>query len=83
VVAEALANAVKHAGATTLSVRLERTESQLLIEIADDGVGGAAAGAGVGLRGLLDRVDVLEGQLAIDSPPGHGTHLVVELPCGS
>ena len=83
VVAEALANAVKHAGATTLSVRLERTESQLLIEVADDGVGGAASGAGTGLRGLLDRVDVLGGQLAIDSPPGHGTHLVAELPCGS
>ena len=83
VVAEALANAVKHAGASTLSVRLERTESQLLIEVADDGVGGAASGAGVGLRGLLDRVDVLGGQLAIDSPLGHGTHLVAELPCGS
>jgi signal transduction histidine kinase len=83
VVAEALANAVKHAGATTLSVRLERTESQLLIEVADDGVGGAASGAGTGLRGLLDRVDVLGGQLAIDSPLGHGTHLVAELPCGS
>ena len=83
VVAEALANAVKHAGATTLSVRLERTESQLLIEVADDGVGGAASGAGTGLRGLLDRVDVLGGQLAIDSPLGHGTRLVAELPCGS
>ena len=83
VVAEALANAVKHAGATTLSVRLERTGSQLLIEVADDGVGGAAPGAGTGLRGLLDRVDVLGGQLAINSPPGHGTHLVAELPCGS
>lgn len=83
VVAEALANAVKHAGATMLSVRLERTESQLLIEVADDGVGGAASGAGTGLRGLLDRVDVLGGQLAIDSPLGHGTHLVAELPCGS
>jgi signal transduction histidine kinase len=83
VVAEALANAVKHAAATTLSVRLERTGSQLLIEVADDGVGGAAAGAGAGLRGLLDRVDVLGGQLAIDSPVGHGTHLVAELPCGS
>ncbi len=83
VVAEALANAVKHAGASTLSVRLERTGSQLLIEVADDGVGGAASGAGVGLRGLLDRVDVLGGQLAIDSPPGYGTHLVAELPCES
>jgi signal transduction histidine kinase len=83
VVAEALANAVKHAEASTLSVRLERTESQLLIEVTDDGVGGAASGAGTGLRGLLDRVDVLGGQLAIDSPLGHGTHLVAELPCGS
>ncbi len=83
VVAEALANAVKHAGATTFSVRLERTESQLLIEVVDDGAGGAAAGAGTGLRGLLDRIDVLGGQLAIDSPLGHGTRLIAELPCGS
>jgi signal transduction histidine kinase len=83
VVAEALVNAVKHAGATTLSVRLERTESQLLIEVVDDGAGGAAAGAGAGLRGLLDRIDVLGGQLAIDSPVGHGTRLIAELPCGS
>jgi signal transduction histidine kinase len=84
VVAEALANAVKHAGATTLSVRLERTGSQLLVEVADDGAGGAAAaGAGTGLRGLLDRIDVLGGQLAIASPLGHGTHLIAELPCES
>ncbi len=83
VVAEALANAVKHAGAGTLSVRLERTGSRLVIEVADDGSGGAAAGTGAGLRGLLDRVDVLGGELAIDSPHGHGTRLTAELPCGS
>jgi signal transduction histidine kinase len=83
VVAEALANAVKHAEASALSVRLEQAGSQLLIEVADDGVGGAVSGAGAGLPGLLDRVDALGGQLAIDSPPGHGTRLVAKLPCGS
>ncbi len=83
VVAESLANAVKHAGASQLSVRLERTDTQLLIEVADDGAGGAVAGAGAGLRGLLDRIDVLGGQLAIDSPPGHGTRVIAELSCGS
>jgi signal transduction histidine kinase len=83
VVAEALANAVKHADASALSVLLEQASTRLVIDVADNGVGGASSGRGSGLRGLADRVDVLGGSLTIDSPPGHGTHLVAELPCES
>lgn len=83
VVAEALANAVKHSGATKLAVTLEQAPHGLVIGVADDGVGGASPGDGVGLRGLADRVDALGGQLVIDSPSGRGTQLLVELPCGS
>lgn len=83
VVAETLANAVKHAHATSLSVRLASGHDELLIEVADDGVGGAAPGRGLGLRSLADRVDVLGGRLRVDSPAGHGTRIVAEVPCGS
>jgi len=52
------------------------------VDVADDGVGGADAGRGTGLRGLTDRVAVLDGTLAVDSPSGGGTRLHVEIPCG-
>jgi PAS domain S-box-containing protein len=81
VVAEALANAAKHASASVVMVRVAREEELIVIEVADDGVGGADA-AGGGLRGLADRVAALEGQLAISSVPGAGTALRVELPVG-
>jgi signal transduction histidine kinase len=83
VVAEALTNAVKHSHAHELAVRLALADGLLLIEIDDDGVGGARPGRGVDLRSLADRVDVLGGRLRVDSPPGRGTHLVAELPCAS
>jgi signal transduction histidine kinase len=54
-----------------------------VIEIADDGVGGANAGRGSGLRGLADRVEALGGQLLVTSPPGQGTVVNAELPCAS
>ena len=54
-----------------------------MIEIADDGVGGADAAAGSGLRGLADRVEALDGRLRVVSPPGAGTMVTAELPCGS
>jgi signal transduction histidine kinase len=53
------------------------------VEIADDGVGGADASHGSGLRGLADRVEALDGRLAVVSPPGEGTIVTAELPCGS
>jgi signal transduction histidine kinase len=82
-VAEALANAVKHAEARKLTVRMERADGLLTIEVSDDGVGGAGVERGSGLRGIADRVEALGGRLRVDSVPGRGTHLVAELPCGS
>jgi PAS domain S-box-containing protein len=79
VVAEALANAAKHSAASVVTVRVTREEDLIVVEVADDGVGGADA-AGSGLRGLADRVASLEGQLAISSVPGAGTALRAELP---
>ncbi|MBV9593949.1 MAG: sensor histidine kinase [Actinobacteria bacterium] len=81
VIAEALANAVKHARATKLCVRLTLREDDLIIEVTDDGVGGALAGAGLGLRGIADRVDVVGGRLHVSSPAGDGTTVNVEIPC--
>ena len=87
VVAEGLANALKHARADELSVRLARTGGQLVVEVGDDGIGGACLDAGSdggsGLRGLADRVEALGGRLRCDSRPGADTALAAELPCGS
>lgn len=83
VIAEGLVNALKHARARRLDVRVELAEDRLLIEVADDGLGRAAIGDGKGLRGLADRVDVLGGRFQVDSEPGVGTRLTAELPCAS
>lgn len=83
IVAEALTNAVRHAYATHLVVRLHGQHPTLHLEVIDDGVGGAHVNAGLGLRGLADRVDVHGGRMQLISPPGEGTHLSVELPCAS
>ena len=82
-VSEAVANAVKHSHAHELRVRIVRDHGPLHIEVGDDGVGGAHAGAGAGLRGMAERIEALDGHLVIESPPGHGTLLVAEVPCGS
>ena len=81
VVAEGLANIHKHAGATRVVVRAVADDSTLVVEVADDGVGGADE-EGSGLRGLVDRVEALGGNLTLESPPGAGTRLRAELPCG-
>src|SRR4051794_32967758 len=83
VACEALANVGKYAHASAASVHLMRTPRGMAIEIADDGVGGADPGGGSGLRGLADRVEALDGNLHITSPPGQGTVVIAELPCGS
>ena len=83
IVAEGLTNAVRHARATAVAVRLARCERTLTVEVRDDGVGGAAPGTGLGLGGLADRVDALGGRFRIDSPAGHGTQLLADLPCES
>lgn len=83
IVAEALTNAVRHAYATHLLVRLHGDYPTLCLQVIDDGVGGAHVNSGLGLRGLADRVDVHGGRMQLVSPPGEGTHLTVELPCAS
>jgi hypothetical protein len=80
VACEALANVAKYAEATAASVHLSRTNGSIVIEIADDGVGGADASNGSGLRGLADRVEALGGHLLVTSPPGAGTVVTAELP---
>ncbi len=83
VVAEALANAVKHSGARVISVRVRRPPMALHLEVTDDGAGGAVPGDGLGLSGMADRVAALRGVLTVDSAPGRGTRLSVEMPCVS
>jgi PAS domain S-box-containing protein len=79
VVAEALANAQKHAGANRVVVKAKADEAELLVEIVDDGAGGADP-EGDGLRGLVDRVEALAGTLEVDSPTGHGTRVRARFP---
>lgn len=83
VVAEGLSNAVKHAHATRVQVRLGPSNGQLEIEVRDDGVGGARLNGLGGIRGIADRLDAVGGRLALDSPLGGGTRLLAEVPCGS
>jgi signal transduction histidine kinase len=81
VASEALANAAKHSHASELRLTAVRQGPLLLLEVADDGIGGAGAGGGSGLRGLADRVEALGGRLTVSSPPGRGTTLRAEIPC--
>jgi signal transduction histidine kinase len=83
VACEALANVARYAHANEASVRVSRRDGVAIIEIADDGVGGADETAGTGLRGLADRVAALDGRLRKLSPPGAGTVVTAELPCAS
>ena len=82
VVSEALANAAKHSRAHRIQVRLSRENMMVVIKISDDGVGGADR-AGSGLRGLVDRVEALDGRLYLASPVGGGTTIRAEIPCAS
>jgi signal transduction histidine kinase len=81
VVSEALANVAKHAPAATARVCIRQPSGKIVVEVADDGPGGARADAGSGLRGLADRVASVGGTLRIDSPAGGGTRLRAEIPC--
>ena len=60
---------------------MRRANGRVTVEVTDDGVGGADAASGSGLRGLDDRVAALDGTLSLDSPPGRGTRLRAEIPC--
>jgi signal transduction histidine kinase len=83
VACEALTNALKHASPSRVSVETARVDGVLRLVVADDGIGGAEAGGGTGLPGMADRVAAQGGTLAIDSPPGAGTRIAVQLPCAS
>jgi signal transduction histidine kinase len=80
VVSEALANVGKYARASHATVSVRRQDGRVTVEVADDGVGGADAARGSGLRGLADRVAALDGSLAVHSPRGRGTRLRAEIP---
>jgi signal transduction histidine kinase len=80
VTAEALTNMAKHARATCASVEITVDDGHVRLEIRDDGVGGADSAAGGGVAGLCDRVEALDGEMTIDSPPGVGTTVTAEIP---
>ena len=80
-VSESLANIGKHAKASSATIDVARRNGQVLIEVIDDGIGGADTERGSGLRGLADRVEALEGRLRIWSPKDGGTRLRAEIPC--
>ena len=80
VVAESLTNVAKYAHASRATVRVERANGRIVVAVADDGVGGADPASGTGLRGLADRIAVLEGRLDVDSPPGRGTTVTARIP---
>jgi signal transduction histidine kinase len=79
-VSEALTNILKHSDATSASVAVARRGAQLVVEVADDGAGGADRDTGSGLRSLTDRIEALGGELEVSSPPGAGTTLRAEIP---
>jgi signal transduction histidine kinase len=80
VIAEALTNVVKYAHANQATVSVSRLNGRAIVEVSDDGIGGADPGRGSGLRGLVDRVSALDGSMELDSPAGAGTRLRAEIP---
>jgi signal transduction histidine kinase len=80
VVSEALANVAKYAQATQATVAVRREDGHVVVEVADDGIGGADSTNGSGLRGLADRVAALDGTLSLESPAGRGTRVHAEIP---
>jgi signal transduction histidine kinase len=81
VVSESLANVGKHAEASSATIGVSRANGELVVEVVDDGVGGADSERGTGLRGLADRVEALGGRLRVWTPPGRGTRVRAEIPC--
>jgi signal transduction histidine kinase len=81
VVAESLANIGKHAQATLATVDIDREGDEIVVEVVDDGIGGADSDRGSGLRGLADRVEALGGRLRVWTPSGGGTRVRAQLPC--
>jgi signal transduction histidine kinase len=83
VACEALTNAVKHASPSRVTISAAQENGSLVLAIEDDGLGGADARKGTGLRGLADRVESYGGRLRIETRPGDGTRIIAELPCAS
>jgi signal transduction histidine kinase len=83
VVVEALTNVAKHGQATEAIVAVRREPGWLIVEVLDNGAGGAAASNGGGLSGLADRLAALDGRLLVESPAGGPTRVRAEIPCGS
>ena len=81
VVAEALTNIAKHSGATAATIAVRQHKGALIVEVTDNGVGGAEPARGTGLTGLADRVAVIDGRMLMSSPIGGPTMVCVELPC--
>jgi signal transduction histidine kinase len=81
-VSEALANVAKYAEASGVEVCVALEDNFALIEVTDDGIGGADPGQGSGLSGLCDRIEALDGTLSVHSPPGEGTKIRARIPCG-
>jgi PAS domain S-box-containing protein len=80
VVSEALTNVAKYANAGSARVEVSRANGRIVVEVSDDGVGGADAASGSGLRGLADRIGALNGTLTVESPHGRGTRIRAEIP---
>jgi signal transduction histidine kinase len=81
-VGEALTNGAKHSHGSAMTVAASSDGRRVTVEVNDDGIGGATPAGGSGLRGLADRVEALGGQFTVSSPPGRGTTLRAEIPCG-
>jgi signal transduction histidine kinase len=81
VISEALANVAKYAEASAVAITIMQLNGSAVVEVADDGVGGADPLRGSGLRGLADRVEALDGRLRVESSPGAGTRIRAEIPC--
>jgi signal transduction histidine kinase len=80
IVAEAVTNVAKYAGASVVTVAVRPDGDRMVVEVADDGIGGADPASGTGLRGIADRVEALHGRLRINSPAGSGTRITAEIP---
>jgi signal transduction histidine kinase len=83
VVSEALTNVARYAQASAARVEIRRERDDIVVDVHDDGVGGADIGGGTGLRGLADRIAALDGALRVDSPRGGGTHIEARIPCAA
>src|SRR6266508_1422455 len=80
VVSEALTNVAKYANASHAMVAVRKVNGSVTVEVSDDGIGGADAANGSGLRGLADRLAALDGTLSLESPAGRGTRLRAQIP---